>query len=315
MKVIVIEHPHEFTPDQFPQLAIALGFFDGIHKGHQKVISAVKDIAHQLDMKSAVMTFNPHPSAVLGKKIQHIRYITPLQDKISIIEEMGVDYLFIVHFTEEFAALLPQEFVDQYLININVRHVVAGFDYSYGKYGEGTMETLPLHCRGRFTQTIIEKQKLEDEKVSSTRIRKCLADGDFLEYRHLTGRYYMTRGIVIHGEKRGRQLGFPTANMDLKDDYIFPATGVYAVQVKVRGIWYKGICNVGYKPTFHKEKPDVPSVEVHILDYSGEIYGDTAEIQWNKRLRSEKKFSGLEELVKQIGIDKMQAEEYFKEIE
>jgi riboflavin kinase / FMN adenylyltransferase len=314
LKVIAIEHPHKFNPRDYPPLSLALGFFDGVHKGHQEVIKTAIDDANAGGMHSAVMTFDPHPSAVLGNNVKNVRYITPIQDKVELIEALGVEYLFIVHFTKSFASLLPQQFVDEYLLNINVKHVIAGFDYTYGRFGEGTMEMMPVFSQGRFTQTIVQKKELENEKISSTRIRQTLADGDFSEFFHLTGRFYFTRGIIVHGEKRGRQLGFPTANIDVSDNYIFPGTGVYAVKIKINEIWHNGVCNVGYKPTFHEKKPDHPTVEIHILSFSGEVYGATVEVEWHKRLRSEKKFNGLEELIGQIAIDKKEAEDYFSSL-
>ena len=271
MKVIAIKHPHQFTQDDFPELVMALGFFDGIHKGHQTVITTAVDLAKRTNRKSAIMTFDPHPSVMLRKK--SIRYITPLDDKIQIVEDLGLDYVFVIHFSEEFASLIPEQFVNQYLVGLNVRHVVAGFDYTYGQFGKGTMEELPRYANGCFTQTVIEKQTLDDEKVSSSRIRETLKVGNFLEFYHLVGRYYVTKGHVIHGEKRGRTLGFPTANIEVSDTYIFPATGVYAVRIQIEGHWYEGVCNVGFKPTFHNEQPKFPSVEVHVLDFSGDLYG------------------------------------------
>lgn len=314
MKVIALEHPHQFKPDDFPKLVMALGFFDGIHKGHQTVIQTAKQKAHEMNLLSAVMTFDPHPSVVLGKKTGSIRYITPLEDKIKIIETMEIDYLFVVHFSKEFASMLPEEFVNDYIVGLNVRHVVAGFDYSYGRYGKGTMEELPVYARGRFSQTVVAKQTFEDGKVSSTRIRETLSNGDFFDFYHLAGRRYSTKGHVVHGEKRGRKLGFPTANIEVSDDYIFPAPGVYAVRIKINGFWYDGVCNVGYKPTFHEEKPKYPTVEVHALGFTGDIYGQQVSVEWHIRLRSEQKFSGLEELVNQIETDKQNAQAYFLEL-
>ncbi len=311
MKVIAIEHPHPFTQEDFPELVMALGFFDGIHKGHQTVIETAKAIALRTNRKSAMMTFDPHPSVVLGKKSEPIRYITPLDDKIAIVESLGMDYLFVVHFSEEFASLTPEEFVNQYLVGLNVHHVVAGFDYSYGHFGKGTMEIMPTYAKGRFTQTVVEKQIFDDQKVSSSRVREILKVGNFSEFYHLVGRHYITKGHVIHGEKRGRKLGFPTANIEVSDAYIFPATGVYAVRIQIEGCWYNGVCNVGFKPTFHEQQPEFPTVEVHVLDFSGDLYGAEVVVEWHKRLRSEKKFSGLEELVQQIQIDKENAQVYF----
>lgn len=313
MKVIAIKHPHQFTQEDFPELVMALGFFDGIHKGHQTVIETAIDIAKRTNRKSAMMTFDPHPSVMLQKKSSPIRYITPLDDKITIVESLGIDFLFIIHFNETFADLTPEQFVNQYLVGLNVHHVVAGFDYSYGRFGKGSMEDLPIYANGRFTQTVIKQQVLDNQKVSSSRIRETLKVGNFQDYYHLVGRFYVTKGHVIHGEKRGRQLGFPTANIEVSDSYIFPATGVYAVRIQIDGCWYRGVCNVGFKPTFHDQQPEFPSVEVHVLDFNGDLYGAEVKVEWHTRLRSEQKFSGLEQLVQQIQIDKENAQEYFSE--
>lgn len=263
MELIKLNHPHEYKREDFPALAMALGYFDGVHLGHQQVIKEAKKVAEAKGLKSAVMTFDPHPSVVLGKSVQHIEYITPLDDKTRLIEDMGVDYLFIVNFSIVFSSLLPQEFVDQYIIGLNVHHVVAGFDYSYGKMGKGNMETIQFHSRGKFDFTVVSKLSAqEEEKVSSTLIRTFLRDGKVEEMPALLGRFYTTKGTVINGERRGRTIGFPTANVRMEDLYILPPTGVYAVKIQVEGAWHEGVCNVGYKPTFHKEKKDKPSVEV-----------------------------------------------------
>ncbi|MBT2688604.1 bifunctional riboflavin kinase/FAD synthetase [Bacillus sp. ISL-47] len=312
MEVIHIQHPHNIEKNNMPEMAIALGYFDGVHRGHQKVILQAKAIAGQKGLKSAAMTFDPHPSVVLGKSVQHVEYITPLQDKISIMANLGIDYLFVVRFTREFANLLPQEFVDHYLIALNAKHVVAGFDYSYGRMGRGTMETLLFHSRGQFEYSVIEKLSNGDEKISSTLIRKYIREGKTDELPELLGRHYATSGVVVHGDKRGRTIGFPTANIDLLDEYILPPVGVYSVRLLTDGKWHEGVCNVGYKPTFNKEKEDKPSVEVHIFDFSEDIYGRKVTVEWHKHLRSEQKFSGVQELIGQIGKDKQQAMQYFE---
>ncbi|KON89043.1 riboflavin biosynthesis protein RibF [Sporosarcina globispora] len=312
MEVIYIHHPHRMDRNDMPEMAIALGYFDGVHLGHQKVIHEAKSIAEQKGLKSAVMTFNLHPSVVLGKSVQHVEYITPLEDKIAIMADLDIDYLFVINFTREFANLLPQEFVDQYLIGLNAKHVVAGFDYSYGRMGRGTMETLLFHSRDQFDYSVVEKLAKEDEKISSTLIRKYIREGKTDELPGLLGRYYKTSGVVVHGDKRGRTIGFPTANVNISDDYIIPPSGVYAVKFLVDGSWFEGVCNVGYKPTFNKEKGDRPSVEVHIFDFTSDIYGKKVSVEWHKHLRSEKKFAGVQELVPQIEKDKQQTEQYFK---
>ena len=310
LEVIRLRFPYKHTSREYPPLAIALGYFDGVHRGHQQVILEAKKQAEEKGISSAVMTFDPHPSVVLGKTDMQIQYITPLTEKIKIIEKLAIDYLFIIHFSTEFANLLPQEFIDQYVIGLNVSHVVAGFDFSYGRMGKGTMETLPFHSRDKFSYTVVPKFTQDDDKVSSTRIRTLLKDGKTNELLPLLGRYYTTSGIVIHGDKRGRTIGFPTANVDLYDEYIIPPLGVYAVRMKVNDKWYNGVCNIVFKPTFNKEALH-PSVEVHLFDFSEDIYGEEVTIEWHLHLRKEQKFSGIEELVAQIERDKQNSLIYF----
>jgi riboflavin kinase / FMN adenylyltransferase len=310
LEVIKLEFPLNIDKTEIPPISMALGYFDGVHLGHQKVILEAKKQADQKGLGSAVMTFDPHPSVVLGKNEKHVQYITPLSEKINLIEELGIDYLFIVHFTAEFANLLPQEFIDQFVIDLNVKHVVAGFDFSYGRMGKGTMEILPFHSREKFTFTIVEKFTSGDEKVSSTRIRQYIKNGRFTELPELLGRFYTTVGIVVHGDKRGRTIGFPTANVDTNDEYILPPTGVYAVKIKIDENWYEGVCNVGYKPTFNKDALKI-SVEVHIFNFENNIYDSQVTIEWHQYLRKEQKFSGIQELIAQIEKDKQNAIEYF----
>jgi riboflavin kinase / FMN adenylyltransferase len=313
VELIKLYHPNEFKKQDFPALAMALGYFDGVHLGHQQVIMEAKKTADARGMKSAVMTFDPHPSVVLGRSVKHIEYITPLDEKARVIESLGVDYLFVVHFTTEFSSLLPQEFIDQYIINLNVQHVVAGFDYTYGKMGKGTMETIQFHSRNQFDFTEVSKLATPaEEKISSTLIRSFLRDGKVHSMPQLLGRFYKTRGTVVNGEKRGRTIGFPTANVAMDDQYILPPTGVYAVKIEIEGQWHEGVCNVGYKPTFHQDKKDKPSTEVHIFNFNEEIYGKSATVEWHLRLRNEQKFDGIQQLVAQIEKDKQAAIVYFE---
>jgi riboflavin kinase/FMN adenylyltransferase len=313
VELIKLNHPHDFEQGNFPAMVMALGYFDGVHIGHQQVIREAKKIADLKGLSSAVMTFDPHPSVVLGKSVQHIEYITPLDDKVRIIEEMGVDYVFVINFTSEFSSLLPQEFVDQYIIGLNVAHVVAGFDYSYGKMGKGTMETIQFHSRNQFDFTVVSRQATPaEQKISSTMIRSHLREGKVAEMPVLLGRFYSTSGTVVHGEQRGRSIGFPTANVQMNDDYILPPTGVYAVRITIGNQQHNGVCNVGYKPTFHSEKNDKPSIEVHIFNFDEQVYGQHVTVQWHMRIRNEQKFNGIEQLVAQIEKDKLEAMSYFE---
>lgn len=292
---------------------MALGYFDGVHLGHQQVILAAKNTADREGVKTSVMTFHPHPSAVLKKGCEPKDLITPLREKIKIIEGLGADFLYIVEFSPEFASLSPETFIEQYIIGFNVCHVVAGFDFTFGKFGKGTMENFHEYAKGRVKSTAVAKYSNQDQKVSSTRIRSVIGAGDVEYAAELLGRPYYVKGIVIHGDKRGRTIGFPTANIGLSDTYIVPPTGVYAVKAEIDGASFNGVCNVGYKPTFYEKRPGQPSIEVNLFDFNREIYGSDIKIEWYKRLRSEKKFGSVGELVAQITKDKEEATRYFKE--
>ncbi|MGX9951291.1 bifunctional riboflavin kinase/FAD synthetase [Bacillus subtilis] len=314
MKTIHITHPHHLIKEEQAKSVMALGYFDGVHLGHQKVIGTAKQIAEEKGLTLAVMTFHPHPSHVLGRDKEPKDLITPLEDKINQFEQLGTEVLYVVKFNEVFASLSPKQFIDQYIIGLNVQHAVAGFDFTYGKYGKGTMETMPDDLDGKAGCTMVEKLTEQDKKISSSYIRTALQNGDVELANVLLGQPYFIKGIVIHGDKRGRTIGFPTANVGLNNSYIVPPTGVYAVKAEVNGEVYNGVCNIGYKPTFYEKRPEQPSIEVNLFDFDQEVYGAAIKIEWYKRIRSERKFNGIKELTEQIEKDKQEAIRYFSNL-
>ncbi|MEC1581980.1 bifunctional riboflavin kinase/FAD synthetase [Bacillus subtilis] len=314
MKTIHITHPHHLIKEEQAKSVMALGYFDGVHLGHQKVIGTAKQIAEEKGLTLAVMTFHPHPSHVLGRDKEPKDLITPLEDKINQIEQLGTEVLYVVKFNEVFASLSPKQFIDQYIIGLNVQHAVAGFDFTYGKYGKGTMETMPDDLDGKAGCTMVEKLTEQDKKISSSYIRTALQNGDVELANVLLGQPYFIKGIVIHGDKRGRTIGFPTANVGLNNSYIVPPTGVYAVKAEVNGEVYNGVCNIGYKPTFYEKRPEQPSIEVNLFDFDQEVYGAAIKIEWYKRIRSERKFNGIKELTEQIEKDKQEAIRYLSNL-
>ncbi|WP_276787021.1 bifunctional riboflavin kinase/FAD synthetase [Bacillus sp. (in: firmicutes)] len=311
MKTIHISHPHHLQKEEQPASVMALGYFDGVHLGHRKVIGTARQIAEEKGLSLAVMTFHPHPSHVLGRDKEPKDLITPLEDKISQIGRLGADVLYVVKFDEAFASLSPKQFAEEYILGLNARHAVGGFDFTYGKYGKGTMETLPDDLNGKAGCTTVEKLTEQDRKISSTYIRSALQDGDVELAHTLLGQPYFIRGTVIHGDKRGRTIGFPTANVGLHNSYIVPPTGVYAVKAEIKGEVYEGVCNIGYTPTFYEKRPDQPSIEVHLFNFQQDVYGEDVKIEWYKRIRSERKFNGIDELTAQIGKDKQEAIRFF----
>ena len=315
MNVIHLKYPHQLA-QKFEKQAysLAIGFFDGVHKGHKAVIESAKQKAEELNIKSAVMTFDPHPSIVLGGRNEKVFYITPLSQKLDTLEKLNVDTVFVVNFTSDFAKLTPEQFIEYFIMDLNVQHVTAGFDFSFGAFGKGNMELMAQLSNGNYGVTVIDKLSDIEEKISSTRIRKALQDGEMEQVRNLLGRAFEVPGIVVHGDKRGRTMGFPTANVQAMEGCYIPATGVYAVKILVQNEWYNGVCNVGYKPTFHNPDEKSMSIEVHILDFEKNIYGEEVIVGWYKRIRSERKFNGIEALIEQIEMDKQQAIAYFEEL-
>ena len=311
MEIIHLKYPHQLECAKGPY-SMAVGFFDGVHLGHQQVIKQAITKAQELGVKSAVMTFDPHPSIVLGGRKEQVFYITPLQQKLDTLANLGVDTTFVVHFTSDFAKLSPENFVDTFIKNLNVQHVTAGFDFSFGAFGKGNMEMMQQLSTGAFGVTIIEKCADDLEKISSTRVRQALSAGDMETAHKLLGRAFEVPGIVVHGDKRGRTLGFPTANVQHMDGCFIPATGVYAVRILVQDEWHDGVCNVGYKPTFKDPNNKQLSIEVHIFNFDKNIYGEEVVVGWYKRLRSERKFNGIDELVAQIELDKKAAIDFLQ---
>lgn len=315
MKVIHLKYPHQLKQTaQTTAYSLAIGFFDGVHKGHQEVIKSAIAQAKKSGMRSAVMTFDPHPSIVLGGRNERVFYITPLQQKLDTLEALEVDTVFVVHFTSDFAKLSPEQFIHYFIRDLHVKHVTAGFDFSFGAYGKGDMALMQQLANGDYTVTVVDKQSDADEKISSTRIRRLLQDGDMEAVRELLGRAFEVPGMVVHGDKRGRTMGFPTANVQAMEGCFTPATGVYAVKILVQNEWHNGVCNVGYKPTFNHPENKQLSIEVHILDFDKSIYGEEVTVGWYKRIRSERKFNGIDELIAQIDRDKHEAIEYFKRL-
>lgn len=305
MKIFHLQQPIPYTRVSENGYSLAVGFFDGLHRGHQAVIKAAQKRADELNIQSAVMTFDPHPSYLFGGPNQQVRYITEKQEKIRILEGLGIDTLFIVKFDWELAKLTPAQFIDAYFRNLNVKHVTAGFDFTFGANGQGTMETMAQLANGDFGTTIVEKVTDDaTEKISSTRIRQLLATGEVASAATLLGRPYRTSGEVIDGDKRGRLLGFPTANIAVSDSAVLPMNGVYAVRFIINDEVFDAVCNIGVKPTFQKGDAVHVVIEVHVLDFNEDLYGKQVSVEWIDFIRAEQKFESVDALIEQIKQDK-----------
>lgn len=295
--------------NKYPATVIALGTFDGLHLGHTDVINTAKDYAERSGLKLAVFTFSNHPLALIRPDLVPVRIISA-EEKIKLLESFGVDYLINIPFTEDFAALSPDEFLDR-LACFNYRCLVVGENFTYGFLGSGKTETLERSGRKNGFDVIVRPLvKMNENVVSSTGIRNLIQAGHIEYANRMLGRAYAIIGKIVHGEQRGRKLGFPTANIELlHGEMAVPAPGVYAVTVSIEGSIFEGMGNIGNNPTFN----DVEHVrlEVNLFNCSGDLYGKTMSVQFHKYIRAEKKFSGVEELCRQIEEDKKAIKTYF----
>lgn len=310
MQIIPIRHPFDSKQIPTDDVVMVLGFFDGVHRGHQKVIETGKKAAAEKGLKLAVMTFNQHPSIVFQKVLpENMKYLNSLQQKERLMEKLGVDILYIVDFTSAFAQLAPQAFVDQYIVGLHSKVAVSGFDYTYGPKDVADVAHLPKYAQGRFEVVTVSKEELAGEKISSTRIRKLMESGQMEEVTELLGYVYEIEGTVVHGDARGRLLGFPTANIKVKSTVRLPRIGVYAVEIQIGDKWYIGMGSIGHNDTFGEGRE--LTVEVYILDFHQDIYGEQVTVRWNHYLRDQVKFDGAETLIAQLKQDELDTAAYF----
>lgn len=295
--------------NKYPATVIALGTFDGLHLGHTDVINTARDYAEPSGLKLAVFTFSNHPLALIRPDLVPVRIISA-EEKIKLLESFGVDYLINIPFTEDFAALSPDEFLDR-LACFNYRCLVVGENFTYGFLGSGKTETLERSGRKNGFDVIVRPLvKMNGNVVSSTGIRNLIQAGHIEYANRMLGRAYAITGTIVHGEQRGRKLGFPTANIELlHGEMAVPAPGVYAVTASIEGSIYEGMGNIGNNPTFNDVEH--ARLEVNLFNCSGDLYGKTMSVQFHKYIRAEKKFSGVEELCRQIEEDKKAIKTYF----
>lgn len=303
MQIIKLKYPFNSLVKIGP-LVLAIGYFDGVHAGHLEVISKAKEMASIRGVPCGVMTFHPHPREVLGTaKINS--YLTPLEEKLKQFQKLELDYVFLIEFDVAFSKVSPEGFLEKVLLPLGTDTVVVGFDFTFGHLGKGTSNTLEQLGHGRFGVKVVEPIKLYGEKVSSTLIREQLYEGQIDELHHLLGRRYSIQGTVVPGDARGRTIGFPTANIELSADYMIPRQGVYVVKMSNDILSHFGVMNVGVKPTFTDDK--LLTLEVHLLDYEGDLYGQKVTVEFLHYLRMEMKFESVEALVEQIKTDILKA--------
>lgn len=291
---------------------VTIGTFDGIHIGHQTIIRQVVAEAKRNNGKSLLVTFWPHPRFVISQGRSDLRLISTFSEKAEIIGGLGIDYIIKLPFTKEFSELSAEEFLKKILIDrLGVKKLFIGYDHGFGNNREGNLEFLrSKEAQFGFEVNEIPRQDIDDIGVSSTKIRNALKEGKAQLAKSLLGRYYELTGTVIEGQKLGRKIGFPTANVKVEDDYkLLPGDGVYAVKVSLEGDMYHGMMNIGFKPTMAAKER---SIEVHLFDFNNEIYGRKLTIEFVTFIRNEMKFNSLDELTEQLEKDKIKSISYLK---
>ncbi|QZE13388.1 bifunctional riboflavin kinase/FAD synthetase [Halosquirtibacter laminarini] len=299
----IIYHLESF---EIPNAAITVGTFDGVHLGHQYLISHLVQEARTRGLCSVVFTFDPYPQEVFSKDPSHISILSSQNEKIRKIESLGVDYLVFFPFSRDFASLTAEMFIENILVEkLSLRFLLLGYDHKFGK--DQVSEVAVLERYGDqygFQLSRLGQKRVSDYNLSSSLIRKKIESGDLLHMKELLGEYYAVSGSVVYGKQIGRQIKFPTANIAVDDPRkLIPKVGVYAILIHYNGIVYKGMLNIGIRPTLNEQKPTC-SIEAHIFDFNQDIYGKNLQIDFVQRVRDEIRFDSLDDLVLQLNRDK-----------
>lgn len=292
---------------------LTIGVFDGVHQGHLSILNRLKMLAKEKNGESVVLTLWPHPRIVLNKDIETLRLLNNIEEKQYLLSKTGIDHLIIIPFTKEFSQLTACEFIEEYLVKkIHVKHLVIGYNHQFGKDRKAGYEFLK-DCSEKFGFDIekLDAKLIDEESVSSTKIREFLIDGNLEMAKKYLGYEYFVSGNVVEGNKIGRTIGFPTANIKIPEPWKqIPKDGVYAVRVQFNNGHFIGMLNIGTRPTIEPEMK-LKNMEVHIFDFNEKIYNQTVTISFVHRIRDEKKFEGLDELTAQLHKDKEQIQKLF----
>lgn len=296
---------------------LTVGIFDGVHLGHRYILEKLKERARQLDGASVVLTLWPHPRVVLNQEGNHFKLLNTLEEKKGLLEEAGIDHLVILPFTIQFSRLSSDDFIREILVDrCRISHLVVGYNHRFGHDREGDFERLK-DCAGVYGFGIEQLKAFHGAsgKISSTRIRDLLLAGDIRSANRMLGWDYGFSGNVVGGSKLGSSIGFPTANITLDEEYkLLPADGVYAVKAELKGSWFRGMMNMGSRPTVNDD-PENKTMEVHLFDFNRNIYSERIRISYLARLRDERKFRDIEALRIQLAADRERAHRIFDEMD
>lgn len=296
----------------FTNSILTIGTFDGVHKGHQKLIERIHYLANKNEGESIIVTFHPHPRLVINPQDNTLKLLNTIDEKIALLEKYGVQNLVIVPFSRDFSEQSAKDYIGNFLVkNFHPKYIVIGYDHKFGKNRSGDFHLLEqMKTEYGYGMEEITKETLEDIGISSTKIRHSLQAGDVTLASELLGHRYTITGTVIRGLQNGRKLGFPTANLQLNDEHkLIPKTGIYAVtvtDVSEPTVTRNGMLSIGYNPTFNGK---VQTIEVNILDFDKDIYGNTLTLEFVSHLRDEKKFDTVEALISAIKNDEARTRE------
>ncbi|HEX6982174.1 MAG TPA: bifunctional riboflavin kinase/FAD synthetase [Balneolaceae bacterium] len=293
---------------------VTVGTFDGVHAGHRAIMDTVAQKAKERDARSVIVTFDPHPRDIISPGDAGIKLLTTLQERAEILEELGIDLLVVIPFDRDFSLLSSEEFIRDIIYKkIGVSEFVIGYDHHFGRNREGTIETIEKLAKELgFDSYVVSKREVGAKTVSSTAIRKAISEeGNVEQAAEFLQRPYRLNGTVIHGDKRGKKIGFPTANIKPEHSKkIIPKDGVYAVKVRIGDDWHNGMMNIGHRPTFDGK---VQTLEVHLFDFDEDIYGEEVQVRFFNRIRGEQKFDGADALKEQLGSDERRTRELLAE--
>lgn len=288
----------------FKNAIVTIGTFDGVHKGHQKILERIQNLAKKNDGESILITFHPHPRFVLQPGNKDLKLLNTLEEKIALLEQYGLDNLIVAPFSKEFSQMPALAYIKNFLVeNTQAQTIVIGYDHHFGINRSGNIALLEEYEKvfGYEVQQIT-KETLKDIDISSTKIRLALLEGKVEISNELLGHNYTLTGFVTKGEQLGRTIGYPTANLQLTVDYkLIPKTGVYAVKISIKGKQYNGMLNIGFRPTIEGTGK---TIETNIFDFDEDIYGEEIVLELIARIRDEKKFENLDLLQKQLQLDK-----------
>ncbi len=306
----IIRDLDEFQPES--PVVLTQGTFDGVHLGHQKILTQLVTRAQQINGRSVLLTFYPHPRLVLYPEDNELKLITSIEEKAKLLKSFGLDYLIILPFTKDLSRITPFGFIRDILVKkLHISTIIIGYDHRFGKNREGSILEIEKYAN-EFNYEVeqIPEQDINDCIVSSSQVRKALLDGDLELANDFMGRPFSISGMVVSGQQKGTELGFPTANLGELDPYkLVPKIGVYAVKVIIANETLFGMLNIGTRPTF---KMNELAIETHIFDFSDNIYGQEIEILFFKRWRDERKFENQEQLVEQLKTDQTEIKAFFE---